>query len=406
MRSTVSRQRRDVSRMFALSTDVTRARGVTAADAISKREPGDPLDLLHGIDAGVVRDAVAAAAVAEVDAARSAPARRSGRRRAPARRRSGLAPEQRGLGRTGRRLANRPRPLRSPSRPCSGRGASGSVVSHFGPPTAPSSTASAAAAPLEHLRQQRHAVLVDRDAPDRELGDLEARRRTRSATASSRSSARRHHLRSDAVAGQRDDLTSLPPSCSGAGGLRGRRRRLLPAPARPGRRGRSGRRGPARSCVMSSATSASGRRTTSRASPTRFESESTPLAASWRRAELRHVDVTSASRSLTSLSQAPATCRGSWRRCCCCRCCRCSSATISAITARIAPRAPRPQREVAPEADAVAAPPAEGPPDGTPRARRHDVGRRGGARRLAADGAVGLVGSRRLDRSCRAPSGA
>ena len=46
--------------------------------------------------------------------------------------------------RTGRRLAYRPRPLRRPSRPCSGRGASGSVVSHFGPPTAASSTASAA----------------------------------------------------------------------------------------------------------------------------------------------------------------------------------------------------------------------------------------------------------------------
>src|ERR1700742_1245207 len=33
-------------------------------------------------------------------------------------------------------------PLRRPSSPCSGRGALGSVVSHFGPPTAPSRTAS------------------------------------------------------------------------------------------------------------------------------------------------------------------------------------------------------------------------------------------------------------------------
>src|SRR3954454_6003467 len=56
---------------------------------------------------------------------------------------SGLASSSAGLGRTGRRLANRPRPLRRPRSPCSGRGAPGSVVSHFGPPTAPSNTASA-----------------------------------------------------------------------------------------------------------------------------------------------------------------------------------------------------------------------------------------------------------------------
>src|SRR3954447_6477908 len=55
---------------------------------------------------------------------------------------SGLESSSAGLGRTGRRLANRPRPLRRPSSPCSGRGLSGSVVSHFGPPTAQSSTAS------------------------------------------------------------------------------------------------------------------------------------------------------------------------------------------------------------------------------------------------------------------------
>ena len=43
---------------------------------------------------------------------------------------------------TGRRFVYRPSALRMPSRPCSGRGFSGSVVSHFGPPTAASSTAS------------------------------------------------------------------------------------------------------------------------------------------------------------------------------------------------------------------------------------------------------------------------
>src|SRR5687768_16600373 len=56
---------------------------------------------------------------------------------------SGLASSSAALGRTGRRLAYRPRPWRRPSSPCSGRGLSGSVVSHFGPPTAASSTASA-----------------------------------------------------------------------------------------------------------------------------------------------------------------------------------------------------------------------------------------------------------------------
>ena len=48
--------------------------------------------------------------------------------------------------RTGRRFAYRPSALRMPSSPCSGRGLAGSVVSHFGPPMAASSTASAACA--------------------------------------------------------------------------------------------------------------------------------------------------------------------------------------------------------------------------------------------------------------------
>src|SRR4051812_46906989 len=56
---------------------------------------------------------------------------------------SGLASSSASKGLTGRRLANRPRPSRRPSSPCSGRGLSGSVVSHCGPPTAPSRTASA-----------------------------------------------------------------------------------------------------------------------------------------------------------------------------------------------------------------------------------------------------------------------
>ena len=42
----------------------------------------------------------------------------------------------------GRRLANRPRPLRSANSACSGRTVA-SGLSHFGPPQAPRSTASA-----------------------------------------------------------------------------------------------------------------------------------------------------------------------------------------------------------------------------------------------------------------------
>src|SRR5437764_284108 len=57
--------------------------------------------------------------------------------------RSGLESYSAGSGRTGRRFANSPRPCRRPSNPCSGRGWCGSVVSHFGPPTAASRTASA-----------------------------------------------------------------------------------------------------------------------------------------------------------------------------------------------------------------------------------------------------------------------
>src|SRR4051794_29862559 len=60
---------------------------------------------------------------------------------------SGLASSSEANGLTGRRLANRPRPSRMPSRPCSGRGLEGSVVSHCGPPTAPRRMASASRQP-------------------------------------------------------------------------------------------------------------------------------------------------------------------------------------------------------------------------------------------------------------------
>ena len=121
---------------------------------------------------------------------------------------SGLASSSAGLGRTGRRLANRPRPLRSPSRPCSGRGAAGSVVSHLGPPTAASSTASARAAGVEHLVGERGAVRVDRGAADQPLVELEV------AQLAEHLLGRGHDLGADPVAGQGDD-----PSLACAGTL-------------------------------------------------------------------------------------------------------------------------------------------------------------------------------------------
>src|SRR3954447_22352166 len=60
---------------------------------------------------------------------------------------SGLASSSEANGLTGRRLAKSPSPSRMPSRPCSGRGFAGSVVSHRGPPTAPRRMASASRHP-------------------------------------------------------------------------------------------------------------------------------------------------------------------------------------------------------------------------------------------------------------------
>src|SRR4051812_37836925 len=62
---------------------------------------------------------------------------------------SGLASSRASKGLTGRRLAKSPSPSRRPSSPCSGRGRCASVVSHFGPPTAPRRTASASRQPAK-----------------------------------------------------------------------------------------------------------------------------------------------------------------------------------------------------------------------------------------------------------------
>ena len=111
--------------------------------------------------------------------------------------RSGLASASASLGRTGRRFAYNPSPLRRPSSPCSGRGASGSVVSHFGPPTAPRSTASAA----RHASSTSSVSAVpcsSISAADRVLGDVELAERVEQPAPPRRS-------RGDPVARKDDD---------------------------------------------------------------------------------------------------------------------------------------------------------------------------------------------------------
>src|ERR1700693_615898 len=110
-------------------------------------------------------------------------------------RRSGEASYSAGSGLTGRRLAYRPSPLRSPSSPCSGRGLSGSVVSHFGPPTAASRTASAWREGGERLCGQRRAVGVDRRPAEDVLLEIELAHR------GEHLDRRRHDLWPDPVAG-------------------------------------------------------------------------------------------------------------------------------------------------------------------------------------------------------------
>ena len=154
-----SRHSRDDDRMFALSTDVSlrrrcarererrRAAGArspprcrrSVSTASRPGGPAAPLARLAEVDA-----AGELAHDDEVDAVEHLGPRAATRRSAP------------GRATTGRRLAKTPRPLRSPSSACSGRTvAFGS--SHFGPPTAPSRTASAARAPRELGRRQRLA---------------------------------------------------------------------------------------------------------------------------------------------------------------------------------------------------------------------------------------------------------
>ena len=106
-------------------------------------------------------------------------------------------------------------PCAAPSRPCSGRGLAGSVVSHFGPPTAPSSTASARVQAASTSSVSAIAVRVDRGAAEDVLLDLDL------GTAAEHLERRAHHLRPDAVARQRHDprhrrAANLPAAVLGA----------------------------------------------------------------------------------------------------------------------------------------------------------------------------------------------
>ena len=98
-------------------------------------------------------------------------------------RRSGLASSSASTARTGRRLAYRPSALRRPSRPCSGRGASGSVRVPLRAADGGQQDGVGRAAGGERLVGQRRAVGVDRGAAERVLGEREvAQRATRSSS--------------------------------------------------------------------------------------------------------------------------------------------------------------------------------------------------------------------------------
>ena len=95
-------------------------------------------------------------------------------------------------------------------------------MSHLGPPTAPSRTASARAAGGEHLVGQRDAVGVDRGAAEDVLLDVDLGDRGQHAE------PRRRHLRPDAVTRQRHDPRHRSGTVSAAGacaGLSARRTR-------------------------------------------------------------------------------------------------------------------------------------------------------------------------------------
>ena len=164
--STTFRHRRDVARTFALSTLVRRPRRPRASSNASRTTRRISASVYHSVsiaDAALGRVALlrrpaeveAAGQLADdqqVDAVEQL-------------RRSGDASTSAGWTVTGRRFANSPRPPRSANSACSGRtAASGS--SQRGPPTAPSRTASHAAAASRSSVAEGRAVRVDRRAAD------------------------------------------------------------------------------------------------------------------------------------------------------------------------------------------------------------------------------------------------
>ena len=112
--------------------------------------------------------------------------------------RSGEASISAGIGRTGRRFAYSPRPLRSPSSPCSGRGASGSVRIPLRAADGAEQHGVGAPAGVEHLVGERRAVLVDRAAADQVLAELAA------AEDLEQLAGRGDDLGADPVAGEQD----------------------------------------------------------------------------------------------------------------------------------------------------------------------------------------------------------
>ena len=126
---------------------------------------------------------------------------------------SGLASYSAGSGLTGRRLANRPSPLRSPSRPCSGRGFGGVGRVPLRAPDRRQQHRVGAAAGVERLVGQRDAVSVDRGAAEQVLLELEV-----GPTAREHLDRRGDDLRADPVAGEQNDdaATALMPCLRGS----------------------------------------------------------------------------------------------------------------------------------------------------------------------------------------------
>ena len=162
-------------------------RGLEHVRLVDARDPpargaegdaGDPLDLRDACRRRGRSRCRACASSRRSRCRRSARARPAGRCRRCAPRAAGSRRRAPSIARTGRRLANRPSPLRSAEQALLGarlRGV-GRVPLRARRP-APSSTASARAAGGEHLVGQRDAVRVDRGAAEEVLLDLEARDR-------------------------------------------------------------------------------------------------------------------------------------------------------------------------------------------------------------------------------------